>query len=974
MAYGVRYRGEWRSTTRGERNYVVDILKDGYNGVISPMYLTGDCVTITYGEVDESELQPIKSSEAEISILCTEIGDPYLELFTLDPKQYQVVIYENSSVIWRGYIATGDYAQSLARVPYAVRIRATDGLGVLKAMSYIDDAQNRFNTIVSVSALIRRLLSPISDSVDIWDYAPIYANQSLPTFDITSIPDSSIYNAFQGEEPTYYDVLEEVLRTFGVQLFQHNGLWCVRSLAMLANVINANSVRPIPLDVVDDSGFGIKSDATLTILPPLKEMTAPEQGALNSVDLSEMLCTPSNWFTGSLPLNLHDNYKPYFNKYGSALAIKSGRNLSPPVIFNAGWNVIPTIVGRTQNAKLTVGVDLYNNDEDGVSAMYMGVWLVAPSDDASDLMSWSAIDYNEGEATINFSRTAIYWDAGNNKWVNLGKSKKNPKYSSLGLQQVKIDKGAVTGGRPALSTMSNTHLTFELPELPTITVDGKDISTWQIAIVVAIFANNIVYLANPDLTIDIVDGLATPSDSAIVICKDGIDIENYSPKWLSGTGQLVEKFHPVLIDMSNANMNVFGFVEAMNGTSVKNVVGKMLRDLRYKPSRVIDGELDKPMTYGLNTVAKYDGRFFYVNYIQSHLKRGVSSIQLRELTHLNNLRGSIIVDIVSLQNTETAVATIGLERSFYYLTSKNNLKRCEVPNGSAIIVATANSSDSFSPKLTKGVGCVVLADEVDDGPRVRAYNDKGELVAQVVGFYGPDGHKGHWLTTARYDAIAQVWLASDEYRNVVMYDSDGYVLSSFTCAKPDLSSEITDAEIMPYNGGFIYRFYSKYDSGTPGFNVEASYYCYWHSYSIHKSGEFDRSLLYDNIRLVSERYFAYINADKQWGLMRLRGEDFMSEGIFRFATFTTEGYAVKAINNAIAAIDTGDGLAIYDTRNTSSMNYYKLSDNVNGSTIVLCGDLVYAKSSAILQNTYIWNRIVPKIGRTSINTTTDGDL
>ena len=109
MAYGVKYRGEWRATTRGVRNYVVEILQRGYSGDVLPILLTGDCVTLAFGEVDESELQPIKSSEATITILCTEEGNPYIEFFTLDPAQYQVIITENGSEIWRGYLATGDY-------------------------------------------------------------------------------------------------------------------------------------------------------------------------------------------------------------------------------------------------------------------------------------------------------------------------------------------------------------------------------------------------------------------------------------------------------------------------------------------------------------------------------------------------------------------------------------------------------------------------------------------------------------------------------------------------------------------------------------------------------------------------------------------------------------------------------------------------------------------------------------------------
>lgn len=950
MAYGVKYRGEWRTTVRGERNYVVEILQRDYSGDVFPILLTGDCVTLAFGEVDESELQPIKSSEATITILCTEEGDPYIEFFTLDPAQYQVIITENGSETWRGYLATGDYQQTLSRVPYTVRLRANDGFGILKAMPYLDGNGNKFDTAESVSSLLRRLLLPISESVDIWGYTPVYATQTSPTFDITSIPNGSIYNAFRDEVPTYYDVLEEVLRTFGVQLFQHNGTLCVRSLSMLANALDSMVVDPIALRGADTNGLGLKSDATLSFLPPLRKLSGSERETSANIELSESLCDPANWYTSADTQNITDNYRPSFSKYGKAMNISATRS-SSEIIYNAGWAIIPTVLSPSINTKVAVSLDFFNRQSFDISSLYVGVWLVAPGE-PGNLLFWT--DSSTSGCTLNIRQEAIYWDSEKSKWVSLGSSKKSPTYSSLGLQRVNIEKCEVEGQRPALSAMQKASITFEMPNIPLGETDiyFRSRTDWQIAIVVAISNQNTVYLANPVVSVEpAADVEIEPSDS-ISISDDGVTDESFSPKWIAGWPQTVDRFYPPLASVSS-NKNIYGFIESMSDISNIGVVGKMLRDLRKRSTLTIEGDTDKPIRDGFNTVAKYDNRYYYVNSIARDLKRGLSSIQLRELAHLNNISGSITVGSLLINNYELSIAMVGLENSLYFLTSKNRLRRIVVPDGKPIDIATAELS---SPTLRKGVGCVVLAEGDVSNNKVSAYDENGKLLAQVGNF--GDGFVSvlSWLATARYDAIAQVWIAAGG-RTVGMFDSDGHSISHFECEVPyeDYATTITDAEIMPYNGGFFYRFHIAYE----GISVTPGYRCYWHDYEIHKRGTFDDNVLQDNIRFVSERFLAYIGNDGRWGLIARSGRDLESDGYIRFATFG-DNYSVVALNNAIAVTVSANGVAVYDMRNTVS-KYYTLGMGVGDSTIYLVGDIVYVQDPNFA-NRYHWRRVTPIVG------------
>ena len=136
---GVKFRGEFNAAPRANRSYAVEITDYTYFDEPKPLKFAGDYVTITYGERDGSELQPIKASECELSILCDDDSSPYAELYTLDPSEHRLFVYESVDggeykCIWRGYIATGEYAQSLKNAPYHLTVRANDGFAILKSI------------------------------------------------------------------------------------------------------------------------------------------------------------------------------------------------------------------------------------------------------------------------------------------------------------------------------------------------------------------------------------------------------------------------------------------------------------------------------------------------------------------------------------------------------------------------------------------------------------------------------------------------------------------------------------------------------------------------------------------------------------------------------------------------------------------------------------------------------------------------
>jgi hypothetical protein len=340
----------------------------------------------------------------------------------------------------------------------------------------------------------------------------------------------------------------------------------------------------------------------------------------------------------------------------------------------------------------------------------------------------------------------------------------------------------------------------------------------------------------------------------------------------------------------------------------------------------------------VNNAVRYDGRYYYTNFVKHLLKRGVADIQLRELPQLTEVSGT---HTSSFKFMPTAM--IGLDRSLYYISAESRIGRIDTSDMSVKYLASLSGSSTLRP----GVRCVVAGDSVC----VKAYDDRGILLSEITEFIDDKVGFDSFLSTAVYDAVTQIWIASDGGANIVICDVNGYVISRMTC---DVTpKQPTDVALLPYEGGFIYRFA---DSGK--------YYSYWHSYSIHSAGVFEAnwSLANANITHVSKRYLIYKGSDGRAEVLRIMYQDLRS-GLMAFASIAAQNEII-AVNNAIILTRGSSGAAIYDTRRTVSSRYYTLALGSATSLMALCGDVVFVQQAQISYS-YTWKRILNKINSTN---------
>jgi len=113
------------------------------DGVDAPETITAveSPVGIRYQNTSERILETIIGSEATFKLIAT-IDFQLESLWTENETKWLIVIYRNSSVIWRGFIIPDGCQQSFTFTPYEVSVNAVDTLGLLKNLAYVQNDGN----------------------------------------------------------------------------------------------------------------------------------------------------------------------------------------------------------------------------------------------------------------------------------------------------------------------------------------------------------------------------------------------------------------------------------------------------------------------------------------------------------------------------------------------------------------------------------------------------------------------------------------------------------------------------------------------------------------------------------------------------------------------------------------------------------------------------------------------------------------
>ena len=400
MAYNVKYRLEFSDVKGNGRK--VEILKDGYIGSVLPMIGTAEPVVIDWKSKDDF-YEYIIGSTCTLNLMVTDTVS-YDDFYLFDEREYKIrVSYKDDldayQTYWEGFVVVDAFKEAINTTPYTISLKATDGLGTLKAFDAPGSNTGSQGTTDSAFHYLRSILNQTFLGFDI--YIANLIRKDGGAINDTIFHDILI-NEFGAMKPnlTYRnskELLEAILKATNSKVYQSGGKWYV--------VSNTNlPTQNVTYKYFSSAGtfLGTSVVDVRTILPtqmkPIKsnlmaEYLYPVRKAIYQIDLDSKRIINTN------PHFLYDASEwsiqtPSTGKYAAVVsdssygvkALSAGKYFHTNDIDSVGADVQSIAIPKEYNEikqykDIEVGFSYYIENADGSDETYsFGVKVVADID------------------------------------------------------------------------------------------------------------------------------------------------------------------------------------------------------------------------------------------------------------------------------------------------------------------------------------------------------------------------------------------------------------------------------------------------------------------------------------------------------------------------------------------------------------------------------------------------------------------
>jgi hypothetical protein len=161
MSYAVKYRLQY--TNYFGEAIKIDIEKQDYSGAITSLEATGEGYTKNL-QVSDDLNHWNTFRVTEVFIYFNKVTDIDLsELFDATAFQFKVLIYKGVSLYWKGYLTPEGMEEPYKMLPYEMKLRAVDSLGMLKKIPFKTDIGLNYKGLYTVWNLVTEILTKITD-------------------------------------------------------------------------------------------------------------------------------------------------------------------------------------------------------------------------------------------------------------------------------------------------------------------------------------------------------------------------------------------------------------------------------------------------------------------------------------------------------------------------------------------------------------------------------------------------------------------------------------------------------------------------------------------------------------------------------------------------------------------------------------------------------------------------------------------
>lgn len=236
MAYGQKYSVLF--ATRADKDVELKIWQDGYVGAVNS--LQGVDLSLEYIPSSDDPYEPILASQLGVTLDFTDDLSDIINFTNIDDRYTYVEMYVNSVIEWIGFVINDNVQISYSTGRKIVTFNATDGLGILKDITYAPIIGNYgVNDATDLLTILRTCFNNIGfkNNRNIVTICSYFAN-GMSDRAVNSWRDPFVqtyinYRTFLKDEYNYtncLDIVSNIAKSFGCRVFQAKGKWWIISI------------------------------------------------------------------------------------------------------------------------------------------------------------------------------------------------------------------------------------------------------------------------------------------------------------------------------------------------------------------------------------------------------------------------------------------------------------------------------------------------------------------------------------------------------------------------------------------------------------------------------------------------------------------------------------------------------------------------------------------------------------------------
>jgi len=162
MSYGLRFTISYKRLSNAETN--IEIWQNSWTGSTTELVPDKKPLIINFDGTESNIYKPTNGSGATIKVLVDPLS--MLDIFTEDPQEFIVKIYDETTLKWQGYVANGIYDEDYSigtGLLTPITIQCNDGMKLLDYIPYTETDGSEYTGLSTIAEIITAIAGKLEN-------------------------------------------------------------------------------------------------------------------------------------------------------------------------------------------------------------------------------------------------------------------------------------------------------------------------------------------------------------------------------------------------------------------------------------------------------------------------------------------------------------------------------------------------------------------------------------------------------------------------------------------------------------------------------------------------------------------------------------------------------------------------------------------------------------------------------------------